>query len=301
MGAWGAGLYSNDFALDLRNTAAAIARLPFDPDRLLEILIAQSGQAPGDGDDEDHATFWLVVADQFWRRGLIAPAARERALKIIDDDRDLSMNAALGMSEALLRKRRQMLQELKAKLSAPPSAKRGPTIKKPQPFIFEVGDLIAFPACGGNAINPYFTPPALRSVADSRPWVQDGWSALVMIDRGRAFDFLVWYRGIILDQPVNDMPAQATVSADWRWQMRRPGTCSTEHFKRMRMQRTGHFKIDTERLMAAFGPLPSGNTHAISNISIANQLFLVRATSRQFTAGSEPAVIDSLDLILQEN
>ena len=69
----------------------------------------------------------------------------------------------------------------------------------------------------------------------------------------------------------------------------------------MRMQRTGHFKIDTERLMAAFGPLPSGNTHAISNISIANQLFLVRATSRQFTAGSEPAVIDSLDLILQEN
>jgi hypothetical protein len=38
MGAWGTGLYSGDFAMDLRGTIAAISRLPFDGDRLAEIL-----------------------------------------------------------------------------------------------------------------------------------------------------------------------------------------------------------------------------------------------------------------------
>jgi hypothetical protein len=35
MGAWGIGLYSSDFAMDLRGSVKAIARLPYTPDRLL--------------------------------------------------------------------------------------------------------------------------------------------------------------------------------------------------------------------------------------------------------------------------
>jgi len=35
MGAWGVGLYSNDFALDLRGSVKAVARLPFEPGKLL--------------------------------------------------------------------------------------------------------------------------------------------------------------------------------------------------------------------------------------------------------------------------
>ena len=38
MGVWGAGLYSGDFAMDLRSTIGAVARLPFDNDKLLDIL-----------------------------------------------------------------------------------------------------------------------------------------------------------------------------------------------------------------------------------------------------------------------
>jgi hypothetical protein len=38
MGAWGVGLYSTDFAVDLRGTVGAVSRLPFEGDGLLEIL-----------------------------------------------------------------------------------------------------------------------------------------------------------------------------------------------------------------------------------------------------------------------
>ena len=38
MGAWGVGLYSNDFALDLRGAVGGVVRLPFGPDRLLALV-----------------------------------------------------------------------------------------------------------------------------------------------------------------------------------------------------------------------------------------------------------------------
>ena len=68
MGLWGTGLYSSDFAMDLRSTVGAVARLPFDGDRLVEILSETEPTAAGNPDDEQHTTFWLVVADQFAKR-----------------------------------------------------------------------------------------------------------------------------------------------------------------------------------------------------------------------------------------
>jgi hypothetical protein len=35
---FGTGLYSGDFAMDLRSTIRAVSHLPFTPDRLVEIL-----------------------------------------------------------------------------------------------------------------------------------------------------------------------------------------------------------------------------------------------------------------------
>jgi hypothetical protein len=48
MGAWGIGLYSSDFALDLRDSVKAIARLPFAPDKLLDYLRAAESSAAND-------------------------------------------------------------------------------------------------------------------------------------------------------------------------------------------------------------------------------------------------------------
>ena len=61
MGAWGVGLYSNDFAL--RGSVKAVARLPLAPDKLLELLCAMEPSAANNAKDSDHTIFWLTVAD----------------------------------------------------------------------------------------------------------------------------------------------------------------------------------------------------------------------------------------------
>jgi hypothetical protein len=106
MGVWGAGLYSGDFARDLRSTIRAVARLPFDGDRLIEILSETAPTAANNPDDEDHTTFWLVVADQFAKRAITCDRARQRAIAIIDAGSDLAMLAKLGMCPSDLSRRR---------------------------------------------------------------------------------------------------------------------------------------------------------------------------------------------------
>jgi hypothetical protein len=76
MGTWGASLYAGDFAMDLRGTIGAVARLPFDADRLLDILCESEPAAADKPDDEDHTIFRLVVADQFAKRAIVCDRAR---------------------------------------------------------------------------------------------------------------------------------------------------------------------------------------------------------------------------------
>ncbi len=76
MGVWGTGLYSGDFALDLRSTIRAVARLPFDGDKLVDILSETNPEAARNPDDSHHSTFWLVVGDQFAKRGIRCDRAR---------------------------------------------------------------------------------------------------------------------------------------------------------------------------------------------------------------------------------
>jgi hypothetical protein len=61
MGTWGAGLYSGDLAMDLRGTIGAVARLPFDSDRLVEILCESEAGAANNPDDEEHT---CLLADR---------------------------------------------------------------------------------------------------------------------------------------------------------------------------------------------------------------------------------------------
>src|SRR5262245_22981435 len=107
MGAWGNGLYSSDFALDMKAMIGAVARLPFEPARLLQMLGDTELGAATNPSDPDYATFWLVVADQFAKRGVDLAEARERALAIIAEDLDLKAMESLSMPPKELEKRRR--------------------------------------------------------------------------------------------------------------------------------------------------------------------------------------------------
>ena len=101
MGTWGTSLYAGDFAMDLRSTISAVAHLPFDADRLLEILCESEPDAANNPDDEDHTIFWLVVADQFAKRiGELADAGRSVGLESLAHRADAFGEAARRLDNA---------------------------------------------------------------------------------------------------------------------------------------------------------------------------------------------------------
>lgn len=95
MGVFGTGLYSGDFAMDLRSAVSAVARLPFDGDRLADILCESEPTTANKPDDEDYTLFWLVLADQFVKRAIVCNRVRDRALAIIDSGAD-SLRGSAG-------------------------------------------------------------------------------------------------------------------------------------------------------------------------------------------------------------
>jgi hypothetical protein len=295
MGAWGTSLYSGDFAMDLRGTIAAISRLPFDGDRLAEILCASEPGPAEDSSNEDHTVFWLVAADQFAKRGIDSPRVREMALTIIDHGTDSAAAEKLGMKPPDLDKRQRSLTELRGRLVRllPECAKPRKVLKKPQPFLFDAGDVLIYPTSGGRCINPYSS-----TIEKMSWWQHDGWGAMVIAERGRAFEFFSWYRPLTIAAARAEPPSIDALSTESPWFLRRPGTCSAVHYKRMRLEMIGNVRVHPEKLVEAFPRMPSGRSAAISDISIANQMSLrgntqdprSQGTSLALDAGQQPTI-----------
>jgi hypothetical protein len=269
MGAWGAGLYSGDFAMDLRSTIGAVARLPFNDDRLVEILCQAQTGAANNSDHEEHTVFWLIVADQFAKRAIACARARQKALAIIDGGSDLALHAKLGMSQADLRKRRKTLEELRSRLTiaATDGTRPRPMLKKPQSFLMEVGDCYVYPTSGRQCINSYY--PSKDKIPN---WSHDGWGAMVVVDRGRAFDFLTWYTPLIISAATREKPGFAALRAIESWVLKGSGTCSAVHFKRLELEKVGALAVDRVKLARAFRSIKPGTYAAINDISICNAL-----------------------------
>ncbi len=269
MGVWGASLYSGDFAMDLRVMTRAVARLPFDGDRLAELVCSVEPRAANEPEDEDHTSFWLVLADQFVKHGIQCERVLRKALEIIDGGSDLAMLSKLGMDAAGLRKRQAMLTGLRQTLTeaaAPPKPRR--VLQKPQTLLMQVGDVVVYPTSAGKNINPYFSPGKWMATS----WRQDGWGAAVIVECGRAFEFLAWYAPLTMAVPLPEKPGIAEVRAAPGWVLRKPGTCTPAHFKRMGLEKIGTAPVDVEKLDRLFPRRSRGLVEAANDISIAGQL-----------------------------
>jgi hypothetical protein len=274
MGAWGVGLYSSDFAQDLRGTVKAVARLPFAPETLLEHICATVPRSATDPGDSDYTVFWLTVADQFAQRGIDSLAARERALDIIASGADLAAMASLGMDGTPLARRRAMLEQVGARIAAPIEAdKRRGVLKAPQKLLLDVGELLTYPVCQGKPINPYAVG---KDWAWVKAWRRDGWGAAAIVDRGLAFGFLAWYTPVVLAEPAPNEPTLAELTQPRLWIARRPGTLTARHAANMQLKSLGRVAIDPDRL-SHFAPPIGGLSAAVNDISIANSLYASRA------------------------
>ena len=212
------------------------------------------------------------MADQFAKRSIVCGRVRDKALQIIDSGSDLAAHAKLGMSPADLKKRQKMLLELRARIAAPavrPSPR--PVLKKPQALLMQVGDVFAYPTFGGRCINAYAASPELdRLGTGAPPWKQDGWAAMVIVDCGRAFDFLAWYRPLTISKAMLYKPALQDLRAVMLWRLANAGTCSPLHFRRMKFEKVGALPVDSDKLRRSFPAMLPGTRAAISDISICN-------------------------------
>lgn len=269
MGAWGIGLYSGDFALDLRGSVKAVARLPFAPDKLLELLCATEPSPANNPKDSDHTIFWLTVADQFAKRGIDCNRARDRALSIIADGTDLATMTALGMDEKSLVKRRAMLEELRKRIVAPVKTGKRVVLKNPQKLLLAVGEVLVYPVCEGRPINPYAVG---REFAWVKAWKQDAWGAFVVAETGRVFEYLAWYRPLVITEPLLAEPTIVALRQPRMWLLRNPGTLTARHYANLALKPIGSISIDGDKLTRAFPKRMSPTSCVISDISISNNL-----------------------------
>ena len=277
MGTWGAGLYSSDMAADMRAVIKSALRLPFDEDRIVDILRDCERHAADDPNNEDHTTFGLVLADQFEKRRVAHAPTREKAIAVIDRGDDLDMMEKRGMKQADLRKRSAKLAELRARLAAAPRAsKPRATIEAPEPYVLEVGVLYACPVRSGN-----INPRGGKKNFDGSPWIPDGWRQFVILNRGRAFDYLAWYQPLVCKKPVREKPRLADAGADLWWELDTPHTCPRRHFDDLGINAIDTLPIDMEKARARFRKTRpaivylgwDGRSAAVNGITISESMF----------------------------
>ncbi|HWX66852.1 MAG TPA: hypothetical protein VNZ27_10555 [Rhodanobacter sp.] len=244
MGTSGAGLYEDDTAADLKAAIALVNKVPISGERLLEILL-DSHDIPKPRED-DGTVFWLVVADQFERRGIACAEAAATALSVISDGTDLERLRAHGLGDRELAQREEILQQLAQRLRAPRPVRPRVQPKNPPDFVVDVGEVYAFPTMRGKAANAWF-----ETWEQSR-FVPDAWGALLILERGRAYDWLPWCTVASLTTAPERVPSLAdALSAKLLLHSQTNGAAKCVpkrvHVKRMKMQLLGRVQVNSNK------------------------------------------------------
>lgn len=189
MGTWSVTLYGNDAAADIRGDVKELLRAPLDETAIIAALI-QSYPALENKADEEYCDLWLAVADQLHAYGVAAPAVFAAASTIIDAGLDLDTKRSLGMGERDLARRAALLSGLRARWAKPhPKPVKRKVQSKPDAFVFEVGDCVAYPVSKTRAtINPYFA-----KAEDDPQWSHDGCGAMAVLACGHRHGIFAWY------------------------------------------------------------------------------------------------------------
>lgn len=145
MGAWGTGLYSDDFALDVKSEFLDAINSGKPYREAFEELKKTYVDNTHD-DDPDIPVFWFVCADILWKKGRLDDDIKHTALAYIESNSDVERwNLE---SPALGKKRKAVLEKLKAKLLSPQPEAKPIRIKKLYECPWNIGDVFAFALTG---------------------------------------------------------------------------------------------------------------------------------------------------------
>lgn len=263
MGAWGGGLYSSDFSMDLKGAIGGLTRLPVSDADLVALLWAEYGRKAEGVEAQD---FWLVLADQFERRGMTAPDVFHRAITIVLQGYDLAALVSQGADKATLSQRGKSTAVLVERLRNPRPAKPRRPLERPEPLLLGRGDVLAWPTHKGEAINPYFSDAMLQRVEFSA----DGFGLAIVVHAAHEFGFLAAYGVQVLKWERPERPdAQVAVRcARSRVEL---GTTSKRHLARSRVEIVG--RVPQEVLGPAIDPNIYGaraRSVALNRIDLSN-------------------------------
>lgn len=140
MGMYGFELYQNDISLDVKDEFEELYNAGENARKITDKLTEDYKGIMGDIEEEP--LFWLALADTQWNFGVLLPVVKEKALYWIDKADYMLNYQTIDMSAKA--KRKQTLDDLRAKLLSPqPSAKR-PVKRRIYKCQWNLGDVFAY-------------------------------------------------------------------------------------------------------------------------------------------------------------
>lgn len=194
MGAWGEGLYDDDEACDVRDSIVLLSKMPGDGESILGLVLEQFGR--DENLDEDGCpTFWMVVADQFSKRGIECDRAMRLALAAMDIGADLADLEAKEMEPKGLKSRKKVHEKLREQILHPKPSGSRRVPKSPPNLAVATGEIYSFPTMNGTGLNAWF------SSWEEAGFEPNGWGSLIILEVGRVFDWFPWaaYTPLVTD------------------------------------------------------------------------------------------------------
>ncbi|MFN7883507.1 MAG: hypothetical protein ACK5PF_10920 [bacterium] len=194
MGTWGEGLYDDDEACDLRDSISLLSKMPINGDSILRLVLEQF-ERDDNLDADGSPSFWMVMADQFAKRGIECDFVMQLALAAIDTGADLADLEARGTELQVLKRRKKIHDKLKERIAnpKPPGFRKVP--KSPPKCVVAAGEIYSFPTMNGSGLNAWFAS------WEQAKFVPNGWGSLIILEVGRVFDWFPWaaYTSLVID------------------------------------------------------------------------------------------------------
>lgn len=146
MGTWGAGLFSDDLAADVRAEYRTHLEKGLDGATATERVMEAFASSQTDSDEA--STFWLALAATQWRYGRLQDDIKDRALQFIEDGSDVER---FSENPKLVRDRKRVLEKVKAQLTGPQRKEARVKARAPVVCPWEAGDIITYQSEAGKS------------------------------------------------------------------------------------------------------------------------------------------------------
>ena len=140
MGTWGAKLYQDDIAEDVRSRFKDLLHRGKTTEDITKQMIEEySGEIL---DSDDGPVFWFALADTQWNLGRLMPDVKEQALELLNIGCDLARWHDENPKLAIIRKK--VLEELQQKLNSPQPAEKKISQYRLYKCEWKIGDVFAY-------------------------------------------------------------------------------------------------------------------------------------------------------------